>query len=165
MNRARVAYEIRAEQDTGGSELHVALFHSKWNHTTKLPPIGMKIEFGECAPGDPPPWVCLHREDVRNSSELSKNLSWADRVAGVLRHKAPLSYGGLFDELGIAGDGAQEKIVRQTLDRGHKTGRFARLPDGRWALALEREPNQTRTPLRVVEDVDGEEGSPRELPF
>lgn len=49
MNRARVAWEIRSDQDDGSSEVHATLYHAKWNHTGRRKPIGLTYTFTENA--------------------------------------------------------------------------------------------------------------------
>lgn len=45
MNRVRNAWEMRSEQEAGGSEVHMRLYDAKWNHTGKRKPLGLCLEF------------------------------------------------------------------------------------------------------------------------
>lgn len=141
MAEARAAWEIRAQQEAGAEETHLGFFHTKHNHSQKYAPLGFKLVFAPSDPGDPPAWVEIHREDVRESEELRKRLPLADQIAGVVR-RGPRHTRDVAEELG-----EDETKVRVILNR-YSGKRFAKLQDGRWCLlATDQESPISSRPL------------------
>ena len=108
-NQAREVYEVAAAPGAGNS-LTVALYHRKANYRRKLPPWGLRFDFGEKEDDDTSN-IVVGRTDVTIVPELAEKLTHKDRIAGVLkRGKATVADIALV--LGLS-----EDVVRPTLHR------------------------------------------------
>lgn len=103
---ARVAWEIRKEQEHESRSQLVGLYHAKNNNTEKFRPIGIRLDFESDAYGRA---VCVRfqRQDVLDSAELGAKLPLSERILYVLGHSGP---GGL-TIVEIAKEVGQDKDV------------------------------------------------------
>lgn len=131
MAEVRAGWEIRAEQEAGAEETRLGFYHTKHNHTMRYAPLGFRLEFAPTDPGDFPAWVRIHRADVADSETLRRNLPFNDQLRRLLL-RGPLTAAELAAEL----DDHEAKI-RVYLNRGKESGKYLKLPDGRWAVVAE----------------------------
>lgn len=124
MNRVRNAWEMRSEQEAGSTTVHMKLFDAKWNHTGKLKPFGLRMDFD----GDA---VSFESEDP-TSTGGSLEISIATRM-GVQLAVRPMEDKYLAGLLKCA-----EGTIRTALRRNPH--RFRRQEDGLIALVREDAP-------------------------
>lgn len=121
MNRVRNAWEMRSEQEEGSRDVHMRLFHAKWNHTGKKKPKGLLLAFDDDK-------VVFHPEDPK--LPLGRpTASLADKIAMEL-DRGPLSTGVLAVSLKV-----DPAAIRTELSRSR--GRFMR--DERGFIGLRRD--------------------------
>jgi hypothetical protein len=115
---------MRSDQEAGSTTVHMKLFDAKWNHTGKLKPFGMRMDFD----GDA---VSFESEDP-SSTGGSLEISIATRM-GVQLAVGPM------DEKRLAGLlHCAEGTIRTALRRNPH--RFRRQEDGLIALVREDAP-------------------------
>lgn len=126
MNEARMAWEIRKDQEAGASSSHIGLYNTKSNHGPLQLPIGLKIDFSA------EDVVRVERQDVGESEELSKPLRDPDKIWNALE-TGPRWERDLAEVIGKS-----DHQTRTTCGRLRDKGLAVRLPDGRWARATRR---------------------------
>ncbi len=152
MAEASCAWEVRKEQGTDEDTQVLALYHTKHNKTRKYAAMGVRLVFASDAEGVAE-CVGVSRTDIRQSEELSKNLSLPERLDGLLAREA-MATRDLAKAMSDLGRNAEDKI-RNALNRGKKKRRYVQLPDGRWGLSAEQQAQQ-RPQLALVEPEDEE---------
>ena len=120
-NLARLQWEVIQRQRVGEQHFSLGLFHAKGNHSERLAPIGLLLEF------DPSGAVRISPEGVRDTPEFMSKLSVPDRLREALLSGALSS-----KELAGALD-APETTVRSWVARYKDI--VVRLVDGRIGLS------------------------------
>jgi energy-coupling factor transporter ATP-binding protein EcfA2 len=121
-NYPRSVYEIKKSQTEGANQIHVGLFHKKVNDGALQKPRGFKLTF---FPEDDA--ITMAKEDLRDVSELVKELSISDRIELALQGGA-MSVKNLAQELD-----EKDGSIRVALNR-HKANLFTKLSDDQWGL-------------------------------
>ena len=125
-NECRAGFDIKSTQEAGSNCVDLAIFHTKYNMTAKMKPMGIHIEFE--GDEDFTNAIIFSRKDVSDMPELEKGLSNKQRIINILK-------GGTMSYQDIAGAlNLQENIVRAELSRNKKT--FVRAEEG-WGLLLD----------------------------
>lgn len=121
MNRVRNAWEMRSDQEPGSPNVHMRLYHAKWNHTGRKPTFGVRMGFsGET--------VTFCAEDPVQAVDEGGTL--ADRMALEL-DRGPLSTGTLAMSLKVKPEHVRAELTRYK-DRFSRDDRGfirLRLPD------------------------------------
>jgi len=120
-NLSRNAWEVRKDQEMGGSCSYLGLYQYKANHSGFAQPLGFKLDFSE------PGMVTLSRYDVRERLELARRLPGQEQIKAVLL-RGPREVSDI-----AAITGLKPNEVRVYLNRFQ--GRlFTKLPDDRWGV-------------------------------
>ena len=131
MNEARMAWEMKKDQEAGAAESHIGLYNTKCNHGPIQMPLGLDLDFSEDGA------VSLSRHDVRDSDVLSQVLSETAKVRGALATGA-LTNSEIADFTHLDRD-----RVKNAVNRLVKRGLAVKFTDGRAGL---RDRGSTRLP-------------------
>jgi hypothetical protein len=148
-NWVRNAWELRKDQDHGSPSACLGLFQFKANHSSRVAPIGLRLDFSRW-----PQAVSIEEADVKDSSELSKKMTNGARILAVMGTE-PLGAAEIADMTGIG-----PSSVRTELARMKARGVVAQTTDGRW----QRHGATAWSPPPWVPEVDDPEIDPG-LPF
>jgi hypothetical protein len=130
-NWCRKAWEVKNFQKEGDPINHVGLYQYKANHSGKIKPVGIAMDFQR---EETDGLVLFRREDIADVPILSEALRVEDRIAALLREGA-MPTTEIAELLSLDQD-----VVRATINRlirANKT--FVRLPNGNIGLLAENE--------------------------
>ena len=120
-NSARQVFEAKKSQHEDAEKIVLGLFHKKANNSKLLRPLGFELSFGDAN-------IAIERRDVKDT-ELEEHMRGIDRIANALSRAGKLTVSQIAEEID-----KEESHVRKELSYGKRSGKFALLPDGKWAL-------------------------------
>ena len=103
-NSARATWEVKHQQTAGDGAITIGLFHRKANNSEKYKPLAFRIAFGLDQ-------IIIGKANLLKSTELSKELSISEQIAGVLQD-GPATVAYLAETLEKT-----ESTIRGTLNR------------------------------------------------
>ena len=122
VNLARSVWELRQGKEADVDAIHLGLYHRKSNNSRLAAPMGLAYRNED---GKRVTWS----DEPITETSLAAGVSIARRVDAAVK-EGPITDAELADALGV-----EVKAVRVPLSRGRKSGRYTKLPSGKWALA------------------------------